>query len=55
MGARRKVALGFSGFGVTALSPQQFFTVVKMLDSYNTGIALEKVSKVAPNPELFGS
>lgn len=55
MGARGKAALGFSGFGVTPLSPQQFFTVMKILDSHNTGVTSEKVTKVAPNPELFGS
>jgi len=55
MGARRKAAPAFCGFGVPLLSPQQFFTVTKILDSHNTGITLEKVSKVAPNPELFTS
>lgn len=52
--ARKKAILGFGGFGVTLLSSQQFCTVMKLLDSLNTDTALENVSKVAPNPELFG-
>lgn len=52
---RRKAALGVSPFGVTPLFCQQFFAVIKMLDCQKTGFILENISKVAPNPRLFGS